>query len=218
MNPLATSSEWESDVLGLRVGVISSDKIPAVDAVRAVNRESFDVVFVSCQKWVEQGEGRVAIDYLYDMEMLAPEEKAKTSCISTITFPGKKHIDIARNATVESRFMRDPLLSGKSQERYVRWLTDHQAYVPVEAPDSAFLVPVNDKDGARRISLIVVDTEVRGTGIGTRLVRGAFSTEPSNRLWRVKVSARNRRALRFYETIGFRVKSVSTVFHVWISK
>lgn len=216
MSARATPSEWESDVLKVKVGVISSGKTPAVDAIRAENRGLFDVVFVHCSKWVEQRVGRTAIDHLYDMDIVVSEKHSTTSCISAITFPGKELLEIAKSPTIESRFMRDGRLCHKASDRYVRWLKDHRAYVPVEAPVGAFLVPVTDDDGARRISLIAVDPNLRGRGIGTRLVKGVFSAEPNNKIWRVKVSARNRKAMRFYETIGFRVKSISTVFHVWV--
>jgi len=214
----ATPSKWESSVLGVRVGAVSSDKVPAVDATRAVNRGLFDVVFVTCPKWVECRWGRVAVDYLYDMETVLPEEKRPVPFVSTLVAPGKELVEIARTSPIESRFDRDPILFRKSKDRFVRWLTDNKAYVPAESPDSAFLVPGTDEDGARRITLIMVSVASRGNGIGTRLVLGTFAAEPASRLWRVKVSARNRRALRFYETLGFRVKSISTVFHIWVSK
>jgi len=216
MNSLATLSVWESDVLGVRVGTISPDKVPPVDAIRSENRGLFDVVFVSCPKWVEQRSGRVAIDYLYDMEMSVSEELTKAAPASRLVYPGVKLIEVVRSSVIESRFLRDPKLLMKSQDRYIRWLSGHQAYVPEDYPNSAFMVPVDDADGARRISLIAVHMISRGGGIGTRLVMGAFAAEPDKKIWRVRVSARNRRALRFYETIGFRVKDVSTVFNVWV--
>lgn len=216
MNALARPSEWESDVLGVRVGALSAYDVPPVSVVQAENKTAFDVVFISCPKWVDQQNGMVAIDHLYDMEMEISEDRFIKEPASTLVSPSKRHIEIAKSSTIESRFTRDPKLADRSQKRYVRWLTDHKAYVPAETPSSAFLVPTDDDDEARRISLIMTDEKFRGSGIGTRLVRGAFSAEPQVRLWRVKVSSRNHRAFRFYETVGFRVKSVSTVFHVWM--
>jgi ribosomal protein S18 acetylase RimI-like enzyme len=216
MTARAARSEWESEVLGVRVGVISSEKIPTTDLIRSENRGAFDVVFVYCSKWAEQCKGRVAIDHLYDMEAITHGCASAVSCISTIKFPSKKHLEIIRNGSIENRFSRDPNLFKMANERYVRWLSEHEAYVLSDDPESAFLIPTTDEDGHRRISLIAVDRNKRGAGIGTRLVSGSFAAEPGCKLWRVKVSARNRKALKFYETIGFRVKSVSTVFHVWV--
>lgn len=212
---LATPSPWESDVLGVRVGTLSVEAPPSVDAIRKRNKEGFDVVFVSCCWWYDPLEDVDAIDHLYDMEIRSPGEKLVTSCVSTISFPSKAHVEIAREALHDSRFLRDPRLARKSQDRYVRWLIEHRVYVPADAPDSAFLVATDDPDGARRISLIAVAKESRGNGTGAQLMFGVFSAEPTREFWRVKVSSRNHRAIRFYERLGFRVKNVSTVFHVW---
>jgi ribosomal protein S18 acetylase RimI-like enzyme len=218
MNALAHPSPWESDVLGVRVGSLSSADAPDSDIIREENQGTFDVVFVSCPKWVDPQEDCVAVDHLYDMEISVPDKLDSLCDDIPLVAPGSRHIQIAKTSTVESRFSRDPLLSGRRHERFVRWLTDHQVYVPADLPDSAFLVPTEDDDGARRISLIMVDEGSRGIGVGTQLVRRAFSALPGAGTWRVKVSARNLHAIRFYETIGFRVKRVGTVFHVWVPK
>lgn len=213
---LATPSTWESDVLDVRVGTLIVDISHSIDDIRERNKSEFDVVFVSCGWWYDPPSDVIAIDHLYDMEIRSTGEKLGTSCVSTISFPSKAHVEIAREALHDSRFLADPRLAQKSPDRYVRWLTEHQVYVPVEAPDGAFLVATDDLDGSRRISLIAVAKEFRGHGMGARLVAGVFSAEPTRVVWRVKVAAKNYRAIRFYEGLGFRVKSVSTVFHVWM--
>lgn len=217
MSLLAKLSSWESDVLGVRVGLLPVDLAPSLNSVRADNAWKFDVIFVLCDRWLEPPEGAVATDHLYDMELETAGEKPKTSCVSMISFPGRKHIEIAMEALQDSRFLRDPRLAQKSCERYARWLSEHRVYTATENPDGAFLIVTDDPDGARRISLIAVSQEFRGSGIGTRLAGGVLAIEPSRQLWRVKVSARNHRAIRFYENLGFRVKNVSTVFHVWMT-
>lgn len=217
MNVQAEASDWESSVLGVRVGTLDVANGPLLDLenIRTWNREKFDVVFVRCEGWVDPILSVTALDYLYDMEAEIATENTRTSCVSVMSFPSKKHLEIALESFPESRFLRDRRLSGKAAERYVRWLSEHQAYVPTEAPDDAFLVTQDDTDGARRISLIAVSGRRRSTGIGNRLVTGVLAIEPTRKIWRVRVSARNHRAIRFYEKIGFRVKSVSTTFHIW---
>lgn len=217
MNSQAVLSAWESDVLGVRVGTLNFPDNPLLelDNIRAWNREHFDVIFVRCEGWVDPMRSVSALDYLYEMEAQLTTEKPRTSCVSLMCFPSKRHIEIALEAFPESRFYRDHRLSDRASSRYVRWLSEHQAYVPTEAPDDAFLVTQDDPDGARRISLIAVSSLRRSTGIGDRLVTGVLAIEPTRKIWRVRVSARNYRAIRFYERVGFRVKSVSTTFHVW---
>lgn len=218
MNVRATASVWESDVLEVRVGTLLVDTLPQAKLIRMENRGVFDVVFVSSGQWHDPPVDAVAVDHLYDMEIENAGQRTKSSCVSSITFPSRKHVEIATEALHESRFLRDHRLRDKSAERYVRWLTEHKVYVPAGAPDSAFLVATDDPVvGCRRISLVAVEKEYRSTGIGAKLVTGAFAVEPTQKVWRVKVSSRNHRAIRFYEGLGFRVKSVSTVFHVWVT-
>lgn len=218
MSARAVPSSWESDVLEVRVGTLSADSPPRSDLIRMENRGVFDVVFVSSGRWHDPPADAVAVDHLYDMEIENAGQRTKSSCVSSITFPSRKHVEIAMEALHDSRFLRDHRLRDKSAARYARWLTEHKVYVPAGAPDSAFLVATDDPAaGCRRISLVAVEEGSRGTGIGAKLVTGVFAVEPTQKVWRVKVSARNHRAIRFYEGLGFRVKSVSTVFHVWVN-
>lgn len=216
MSASAVPSVWESDTLGVRVGVLAVEVQPPIEEVVLQNEDRFDVVFVSCDRWMDPVGRIVSVDHLYDMEFKNSGKPLQTSCVSTISFPSGAHVEIAREALRDSRFLRDPRLARKSPDRYIRWLTEHQVYVPVENPDCAFLVATDDADGARRISLVAVASEFRNKGVGARLVTGVFAAEPTRVAWRVKVSSRNFLALRFYEGLGFRVKSVSTVFHVWM--
>lgn len=218
MSVLATYSQWESDALGYRVGTLSMDLVPSTYGIKDENNGKFDVVFVSCDRWVEPANDAVAVDHLYDMELQIPGGHVAAPDVFLLSSTRRKHVAIAREAIRESRFLRDPRLCDRSPDRYVKWLTEHRAYALVDTPDNAFLVATDDPDGCRRISLLAVSEESRGSGSGTRLVSGVFAIEPARKIWRTKVSARNHRGLRFYECLGFRVKSVSTVFHVWMSK
>lgn len=216
MNEKVVRDDWESSVLGIRVGVLSIDATKDTVEMHAYD-DRFDVIFVKCRGWVDQGHcALTALEYLYDMEAKVDSEKPKTSRVSTMSFPGKQHIEIAEEAFPDSRFARDHRLSKKAAERYVRWISENQSYVPTEAPNDAFLVAKDDPDGARRISLIAVAQRRRGSGLGKRLVRGVFEAESTRKLWRVRVSARNYRAIGFYESLGFRVVEVFTNFHHWM--
>ncbi len=219
MSVLATPSAWESDVLGVRVGTLSTNNtlIPE-EVIRAENKDRFDVVFVKYDGWMNPSGSVVALDHLYEMEAEVFAEKPKTLCVSLMCFPGRRHIEIAMQAFPDSRFLKDPRLSKKSSDRYVRWLSENQAYIPTEAPDDAFLVTQSDPDGAGRISLIAVAPDRRSSGLGTRLVNGVFEVEHTKTVWRVRVSAENGKAIRFYKRLGFSMKSVSTIFHIWMKR
>jgi ribosomal protein S18 acetylase RimI-like enzyme len=212
----AKASWWDSDLFGCRVGLLSASQPLSVGAIAEENRRLFDVVFVKSEGWAEPRGGADALDHLYDMELLAAGAAgAAVARRAVLSAPSPRHIEIARTAFHDSRFLRDRRLAPKAPELYARWVAGKEVHVLEGATDDAFLVAARDEDGARRISLVAVDEGRRGAGVGEALVSGVFRREPAG-VWRVRVSARNHRAVRFYENLGFRVKSVRTAFHVWI--
>ena len=212
---VAVYSRWDSEVFGLNVATtyIPSDEPVSQEAI-ANDGERFDVIFVTTKRWVEFCCPAVppGLDYLYDMES-GPIPFATGGTLTTLSNPSDRHREIARTSFLDSRFLRDPRLEAKAGEVYTRWVSSGRVHVITKEPGSAFMVTKRDIDGAARISLVAVDERCRGTGLGELLVGDVL--EQSSGIWRVKVSARNHRAIRFYEKLGFIVKDVWTAFHVW---
>ena len=215
MNLMALPSSWSSEVFGVRVGTLDLLELPSIEKVKSKNKGLFDVVFIKCQGW-QDVDGVVALDYLYDMERtVIPEEGKKPEVLKVQTAAGPR-LAIAAEAFSDSRFLRDSELKSKASKMYVRWVVENLSYVLWNTPNVGFLVPSKDPDGANRISLLAISKEVRRAGIGKLLTAGVFAKEPG--FWRVRVASRNISAIRFYETVGFRMKSVTTAFHVWMDK
>lgn len=215
MNLMALPSSWSSEVFGVRVGTLDLLELPSIEKVKSENKGLFDVVFIKCQGW-QDVDGVVALDYLYDMERtVIPEEGKKPEVLKVQTAAGPR-LTIAAEAFSDSRFLRDSELKSKASKMYVRWVVENLSYVLWNTPNVGFLVPSKDPDGANRISLLAISKEVRRAGIGKLLTAGVFAKEPG--FWRVRVASRNISAIRFYETIGFRMKSVTTAFHVWMDR
>lgn len=211
---IATPSPWDTEVFGYTVGKIHSDgKRTFSYDVGKLNREKFNVVFVKSDGWVDPyGDIVEAVDHLYDMEFKALE-KLYPFGISEMTATSA-HMQLAGRAFKDSRFLRDVRLRDHVPEMYYKWLFGKTVWVLKGAEESAFLLPDVDQDGARRISLVAVDERHRGMGVGRLLVSSVLRTEmPAT--WRVKVSCRNHQAVRFYETVGFRVKNICTAYHIW---
>lgn len=211
----AAASEWDSDVFGVRVGLLAARQPLDPAAIRRENGARFDVVFVRCGGWADPGAGAEALDHQYDMELRA--SAAPPAPLAPLSAPGPRHLELARTAFHDSRFLRDPRLAARAPDLYARWVSGKRVHVLEAAPDDAFLLPARDEDGARRVSLVAVDERRRGTGAGRALMAGALQHDPFSP-WRVMVSARNHRAIRFYEGLGFMVRAVRTVFHVWAAE
>jgi len=212
----ATPLPWDSEVFGARVGLLKPEgSIPRSLSIVEANRGRFDVVFVKAQGRHEP-KGVAALDYTYEMEFSGPVDGGDASVVE-LHSPNPAHLSISSGAFPDSRFNRDPKISRKTGEFYEKWLSgDGVIYVLNQLVDDAFVIVSVDPDGAGRISLVAVFEKSRGLSIGGNLVLGAMRRRRDLKLWRVRVNARNIGAIRFYERLGFRVKSVQTAFHVWM--
>lgn len=215
----AEFSKWDSDVFGVKVGILNLDqKEISIDKIRKENKR-FDVVFVKAKGWIDAPRGTRAIDYTYDMELHQCLNKdGGKSWVKRLDTPSKSQIELARKAFPESRFLRDPSLCKKAPDLYERWLSGGDLYVvPGSDVHNGFiLIKKEDSEDNYRIALIAVAPFHRGLKIGDSLISGVIRQFQGT--WRVKVSARNTGAIRFYEHQGFKVKEVATAFHVWIKK
>lgn len=210
---IATLSDWDTEVFGYRVGILRLNSYRFNYDIRKANVEHFDVVFVKADFWMEP-DGQVrALDYLYDMELDAKVPYYGHGPISVVT-ANASHLTIAKTAFQDSRFLLDLRLWEMVPHMYERWLMGKSVYVLNGAEEDAFLLEESDGDKAKRISLVAVKDSLRGTGLGKLLVSSVIRDRDSETI-RVKVSCKNYRAVRFYESLGFRVKSVHTAFHVW---
>lgn len=215
----ATLSPFDSELFGCKVGKLEGKGIIPVRMVRESNGE-FDVVFVKTTGWQEPRTGNpVALDWRFDMQVENGSRKSVGEpMVQGLAGPLASHLEIAATAFADSRFLRDPVLAQKVPELYRRWLIHGTGFWSLSGPqaEDGFLVQDADADGYERIALIGVGENCRGMGLGERLAIGVMNQAPNARGWRVTVAARNWRAIRFYEGLGFRVQECTTAFHVWI--
>jgi GNAT superfamily N-acetyltransferase len=217
MNVAATPSPWDSAVFERRVGLLKGDELAPIEDIAKDGSGKFDVIFAQSPKWIEFPSLHPeppGLDYLYDMELGVHGHATAFNDVVSV-HSNANHVRIAKTAFPDSRFLRDSRLAQHTPNMYEQWmgLGRKSVFVIANTPDDGFLLEGRDDDGALRISLIAVSEDCRGSGAGRFLVSGVLGRWPGT--WRVKVSARNHRAIRFYEKIGFRVKEVWTAFHVW---
>jgi len=212
----AAFSELYTRAFGYQIGSLEVDPpIYPYDVIQA-NKDEFACVFVRVRGWWESFEQVSSLSYLYDMELdLGPWVVPTVHAPTEIQKASVEHLEIARTAFKDSRFLLDWRLNDLASETYARWIAGRDVHVLKNSPDAAFLY-VTDEEGASRISLTAVREKDRGLGVGGMLIRSVITKICG--LWRVKVYCKNYRAVRFYESIGFKVKSVETVFHVWTDR
>jgi ribosomal protein S18 acetylase RimI-like enzyme len=214
-NLQATTRPWESEPFEVNVGLLALEgPAPRTLSVAEANRD-LDVVFVKIPGWHEP-KGVVALDYTYEMELCDRPPASDRCAVVELQEPRQAHVAIACNAFPDSRFHRDPKLALKAGAFYEKWLRgDGKLYALEALQDDAFLFVSVDPDGAGRISLVAVFDKSRGISYGGSLICGVMHLRSELVTWRVRVNSRNVRAIRFYEKLGFRMKSVQTAYHVW---
>lgn len=149
---------------------------------------------------------------------------------------GERLEDLARGAFRESRFGFDANFPvERVDELYVRWVRRGMEAMSgggggvLVVDDGAgiagyvvctFGTSGGDGGGEGGISLIGVDANGRGKGVGSRLVAGALSVFSGAGLARASVvtQARNIGAQRLYQRAGFVMRSSELVYHRWFGK
>lgn len=214
-------SKFDSDVFGYKVGKLEVEDwcapLETTKQIRLENR-NLDVVFVKIPRWVYPEKDAVAVDYRYEMEGSIFSGARASEKVTLTQLPGKSERlrAVARTSFVGSRFFRDRKLAKKAPEMYARWLDGSgSCWTLAGLEETAFLIQTWDAPSVARVSLIAVHPEARGLGIASRLL-GCVIGNLNATLWKVCVSAENVRAICLYETVGFRVASASTAYHVWI--
>lgn len=209
----AVESEVHTRAFGYRIGELHTDP-PVYPYDVAIDNPDFACVFVRLRGWWDPPEPVTALAYLYEMEFRLPGP-LDIPALTVQKTASEEHLEIARTAFRDSRFLLDWKLHELSDETYARWIAGKSVHVLRDSPDMGFMY-VTEEEGARRISLVAVHQRDRGMGAGRLLVFNVIGSIGGT--WRVKVYCKNHRAVRFYENIGFRVKGIETVFHVWTGR
>lgn len=133
---------------------------------------------------------------------------------------------LARVAFTESRFYRDKNFPpGKAEELFALWtergVREPQFFTVMrrhESSPAGFLTGRVTDDGSGHIDLVAVSDELRGRGIGARLLAAALGEFRRRGCRAVSVATQgsNTAAQRLYQAQGFRTRSVHLWFHLWI--
>lgn len=125
-----------------------------------------------------------------------------------------------------SRFRIDPkFCNNEYQKLYLEWidksvskLMSDEILVFYKNDDEKGFVTLGIKDGVGSIGLIAVDEFERGNSIGKELMNSAFSFFLSKHINHVEVVTQkaNNVACEFYQSLGFSVKRIENVYHLWI--
>ena len=134
---------------------------------------------------------------------------------------------LALQSGIYSRFKTDPNFHNAEYERlYLEWIEKSvqrkiadEVLVYCENEKEQGLITLGIKEYTGSIGLLAVDEEERGKSIGRKLVQSAlvYFREKKINIVEVITQNDNKGACGFYKSMGFEVKSIVNIYHLWIS-
>jgi len=133
---------------------------------------------------------------------------------------------LALQSGLYSRFKVDPhFVNDEYKKLYLEWIEksvkkiiSNEILIYYKDNNEKGFITLGIKDGIGTIGLIAVDELERGNSIGRELMNAAlyyFTTGKVNCVEVVTQKA-NKVACEFYRSLGFEVKSIENVYHLWI--
>ena len=141
--------------------------------------------------------------------------------------PSGKLIDLALQSGIYSRFKTDLNFNSNEFEKlYTEWIVKSVkrkiadvVFVSYNGYDETGFVTAETKNNRGIIGLIAVDGAERGKSIGKKLMDVTLDYFYGKNIEIVEVATQkaNVGACRFYKAIGFEIKNIVNVYHLWIN-
>ena len=228
-----TRLDWDSDFWDLRIGktnIASEDDGEMLASQVHLMRESFDLIYVFAQHGLFfSGNDAKCVDekIVYSFSDL-PGLEAHANVIVWNRTRGVTEdlLHLALLSGHYSRFKQDNRFPVGGYERlYSRWIdqsvnqvmaTEVFCYLVDNIPRG--LVTLERKDGTGNIGLVAVHEDFQHRGIGAAMMQYVISYSNKKRIDELIVTTqlKNRPACKLYEKSGFKVKSVTDVWHWWL--
>ncbi len=133
---------------------------------------------------------------------------------------------LSLQAGIYSRYRTDPnCIRGEFEKLYIEWIQKSlngeiakDVLVYKNQDKEVGFVTIGIRDNRCNIGLIATDPQLRGKGIGKKMISAAFGKAV---MWGyqemdVVTQRANVNACRFYEKCGFELESVVNVYHFWL--
>ncbi len=227
--------DWDSDFFGFGVGRVTAPRLTPADAAACGARAR--EIGLRCLYFLAEpgdteswgaaiGAGFDPIDIRVELDReLAPPGPASPDCALAAESDLPALIRLAQGAFTQSRFFRDRHFPpGKAEELFSVWVgrgvsnADGFTALPrTSGEPGAFVSARVAASASGRIELVAVAPELRGRGVGLRLLAACLDELARRGARRVSVvtQASNVAALRLYERAGFHTRSVGVWFHGW---
>lgn len=227
--------DWDSDFFGMRIGRtdIATEEEGAMLASQAKSlKESFDLVYVFASHGLAfSGDNAKLVDekMVYTLSHLpcaGIEEEDNVviwDCAKGFTD------DLLHLALVSGKYSRfrldDQFPVGSYERLYSRWVeqsvnrnmaSEVFCYMIEDTPRG--LITLNRKEGSGTIGLVAIHEDFQHRGIGSTMMQHVIAYSKKKQVVKLTVATQleNNPACKLYEKSGFKVQSVTDVWHWWL--
>ncbi len=231
--------DWDSDILGISAAKILTSPLTTENLallLQGLKSQGVKLVYwlipskdLVSQKAAQNCAGFLAdkkVTYCLDLRTLSSLPAASDVEINTADTANTELNAIAIEIGRLSRFGNDPQLTIEQVNRlYKTWINNACKKVVAKIilviknqKNIVGMVAIDEKQGRGDLSLLGVDPQHQGKGLGKRLVLAAQAWCLANDypISQVVTQLNNRKACRLYESCGYQQEKTEFFYHFWL--
>ena len=224
--------QWDSEFFGLRIGradIQSLDDAVDLALMHYDLKYQYDLLYVFSKKGL--GFDAIGAELVDEKILYSKYCENRDECKDVMLYqqlvPNDSLYKLALVSGGYSRFKLDERLpKGSYEHLYRKWIekacpqegTNKQIFAYAPEGFAKGMITVDFDGDKAQIGLVAVDTDCQHQGVGTKIMstleyylyrKGVMTID-------VATQAANKDACRWYEKNGFRVESVTPIYHWWL--
>lgn len=229
--------EWDSNFFGIKTGKLNCADIQGdevITCIKTINNSKFQLVYIFTPHHsnVLKEEIFKAGGKLYDEKVTYSINLSGFSPACSEFIHSCKGVEmdkdletLAIESGAFSRFCTDPKIPRKKfEDLYRLWMKNSlngtfakDVFAYEENGKRLGMVSIDIRKGEGWIGIIAVNEVFRGRAIGKLLMHAAiqFCKENNLSILNVQTQMENTGSCAFYEKIGFHIRSIEDVYHLW---
>jgi dTDP-4-amino-4,6-dideoxy-D-galactose acyltransferase len=230
--------DWDSNFFGIKTGKLDLVNISDDDLfaqLKSANFVEFQLVYIFATHGVNSINEAISktgaklydekVTYVIDTYDFTPVSSEFIATCKGAEM-GKDLEELAIESGIYSRFRIDPKIPrNKFEELYRLWMKNSldgsfatEVFTYEDHGKRLGMVSVDIRKAEGWIGIIAVNENYRGRSIGKYLIHKAIQYCKDNnvKILNVQTQMLNKVSCAFYEKIGFRVRSVVDVYHLWV--
>jgi dTDP-4-amino-4,6-dideoxy-D-galactose acyltransferase len=229
--------EWDSNFFGINTGKLETANLSSEEVMaqlKTITTSGFQLVYIFTphadevlKKKIYRLGGKLfdeKVSYSMKVSGLAP-----LSSEFIHSSKGSEMDNDLESLAIESgkysRFRTDPKIPRKKfEELYGLWMKNslngtfaREVFTYEENGKKLGMVSIDIRKGEGWIGIIAVNENFRGRSIGKLLIHsaGQFCKKNNVEILNVQTQKENKDSCSFYEKIGFHIRSIEDVYHLW---